>query len=173
MYYKLLRRMIDSGIEGMREEWALEKWRNSKPYVHPVEALHEKVDMAEKFLAAVSDTFMKSCILSEAEKWKVVYPVYDDEVITIGMVGMTCAKEEAYLVDSNFISKRFSKLYPNYRLDYSELLRFGILKQHRRFYKKPLCRLKIDGKVYKNYFCIPMEFVDVDIYNMRWIECSN
>lgn len=60
MSTKLLCRMLESGIDGMREEWELEKYRKRKSYAIPMDTPHTKVNMVDKFLDMVSAILRKT-----------------------------------------------------------------------------------------------------------------
>lgn len=168
MSTKLLRRMLESGIDGMREEWELEKHRRKKS----TKTLQTKKDMVQEFWDTIYETLKVCKILSyypEYEEIWILFPTYDDEIITIGMLD---EENDRYLLDSNFIFNRFR--FRNLRsniccnLDYSELFRLGILEPYEHSYKEPLVRLKLENS-YKTYFCLPTSLVDFDIHTLHWI----
>lgn len=162
--------MFRNLINAMIEEWKWERYHAKKNTVNPVKSLYMQANMAQQFLDTIRVTFGECTVLddySQLHNCWLSFPTYDGEEIVIGYLKK---KENIYLLDSDFIYKRFLWLHskgPSYMKKkeyYSELFRIGVIKPYMRFYRKPLCHLKIEKyKPRRWYFCISSNLVNFDL----------
>lgn len=136
--------------------------------------LQTQVDMAQHFSDVLRKTLKQCLFISNYpqnghDNW-LLFPTYDDELLTIGFI-----ENGNYLLDSDFIYKRIYKFHPKdsplpeQSKYYSELFHIGILKPYNRFFPKSQCKLRIDGKQRKRYFCIPQSVINLDIHTLHWV----
>lgn len=151
-------------------------WDYAEKYTaNPIKSLYLQADIAQQFLNTIRVTLKKCFVLADyphcGDIW-ILFPTYDDEAVTVGYVN---EDDNSYLLDSDFIYKRFLKLRPensillNKQTYYSELFRIGVLKPYKLFQHKPLYRLRLERDSYRQYFCISGGLVDFDISTLRWL----